>query len=777
LKVIGFYLAIALAIPVSGQTGKSIQSNMEEYLAKSPREKLFLHLAKPRYLTGETIWFRIFHYSERDHMPFAFSKVVYVDLINKENEIVSKQKIRINEKGGEGRMFLPTDLNSGQYQIRAYTLWMRNFDESFFFTQSIEIINPFKRLNLSEEEKDKINVEFFPEGGNLVTGKVNVAFKAVDKHGNGLDFNGFLLDRDNDTIMNFKPNRFGMGSFKMDVSDGDEIRAFSLYDGQISQHQFPLPQNSGYGLIATSQNGVIKAWVRSPNGAKSVYLAVISRDKFIFIKSGTTSDSEPTFEFSEKELNEGINQLTIFDESGIPVCERLIFRYPGEKLSIDINIDTPIKSNRERVAINLQALIGEKGISTDLSVSVFKSDRSDGGQDFESSMWLSNELKGYIQSPSYYFKNPSEETHQDLDYLMLTQGWRVYDSNFNEPEHIYLPEFIDQTLQGTIINTQTSEPIAGENVFFSFPNKYAQLFVTKSDSNGKILFETKDLYGISDVYLRTKLMDSLQVDIQLEDPFQDPDIEVLPAFDPDPNDSPDLINESANMQVENIFTLRKNYEVADTSSFYQKPGSTYYLDDYTRFPVMEEVMREYVYGVFVRKEKGKFVFKVIDVPRNKLMEESPLVLLDGVPVFDIDVIMSIDPLHIERIEVIRNKYYYGHVNLHGIVAFYSYNTDLPQFPLSEKTIKYNYQGFQKNKRFYSPDYTTSDNQLGRYPDFRNQLFWNPGISTDENGMAFFHFFTSDAEGMYTIQVHGLSQNGLPGSAQKSFEVKKIKKDD
>jgi len=181
-------------------------------------------------------------------------------------------------------------------------------------------------------------------------------------------------------------------------------------------------------------------------------------------------------------------------------------------------------------------------------------------------------------------------------------------------------------------------------------------------------------------------------------------------------------------------------------------------------------MREYVYNVFVRRENGKFVFRVVDLSRNGLMEEPPLVLLDGVPVFDIDEIMNIDPLKIRKIDVVHSKYYYGHLDCYGIVAFYSYNSDLPDYSLDDNSLRLNYEGFQENKTNYSPKYNNADNSNNRVPDFRNQLHWDPKIHSDENGECTINFFTSDATGTYTIQIHGLSENGLPGSFQSSFEV-------
>ena len=232
-----------------------------------------------------------------------------------------------------------------------------------------------------------------------------------------------------------------------------------------------------------------------------------------------------------------------------------------------------------------------------------------------------------------------------------------------------------------------------------------------------------------------------------------------------------LIDQSINMQIDNAFdTPLKQAEIPDTTSFYGIPDASYLLDDYTRFPVMEEVMREYVYGVNVRRENGKFVFKVLNIPRNEIMNDGPLVLLDGVPVYDIDELMGIDPLKLRKIDVVHRKYFYGSLDCNGILAFYSYNSDLADLELSQETIQRNYQGFQESRTFYSPKYNTKEALESRLPDYRNQLYWAPKIVTNADGTVNIKFFTSDTTGTYFIQIHGLGSNGLAGSFSGKIEV-------
>src|SRR5690606_17244979 len=99
----------------------------------------------------------------------------------------------------------------------------------------------------------------------------------------------------------------------------------------------------------------------------------------------------------------------------------------------------------------------------------------------------------------------------------------------------------------------------------------------------------------------------------------------------------------------------------------------YYLDDYTRFPTMEEVLREYVRGVFVRKRQGTFYLRMVDklIP-NTYYETNPLVLLDGIPVFDINKLMAFDALKIKKIELLKGRYILGQYSATGIASFTTY---------------------------------------------------------------------------------------------------------
>ncbi len=167
----------------------------------------------------------------------------------------------------------------------------------------------------------------------------------------------------------------------------------------------------------------------------------------------------------------------------------------------------------------------------------------------------------------------------------------------------------------------------------------------------------------------------------------------------------------------------------DSLPFYGTPDEKYLLDDFTRFPTMEEVMREYVKGVMVRVRKGKFHFLTLDKTNAALFRENPLVLLDGVPVFNINKIMAYDPRKVKQVDVVTRQYYLGRLTFNGVVNYTTYHGDLLDYTPENATILF-VEGLQTKKEFFSPVYETPLQQESRVPDKRHLLFWDTNVKPD-----------------------------------------------
>ena len=103
------------------------------------REKVYLHTDRERYTAGEYIWFRAYRTDAASHVPGVYSRFVYVELYNQRSMLVDRLKVREQDGVFHGSLKLDPYLAAGKYCLRAYTYWMQNFDEDFYFKKEISI--------------------------------------------------------------------------------------------------------------------------------------------------------------------------------------------------------------------------------------------------------------------------------------------------------------------------------------------------------------------------------------------------------------------------------------------------------------------------------------------------------------------------------------------------------------------------------------------------------------------------------------------------------------
>lgn len=107
-----------------------------------PKEKVIVHTDKPFYVTGETIWLKANCLDASQPEMRSISKVLYVEIINKDGSAVKQVKVSLENGSGNGQILVTPDLVSDKYQLRAYTSWMKNFGEDGFSVQELSVINP-----------------------------------------------------------------------------------------------------------------------------------------------------------------------------------------------------------------------------------------------------------------------------------------------------------------------------------------------------------------------------------------------------------------------------------------------------------------------------------------------------------------------------------------------------------------------------------------------------------------------------------------------------------
>ena len=338
-----------------------------------------------------------------------------------------------------------------------------------------------------------------------------------------------------------------------------------------------------------------------------------------------------------------------------------------------------------------------------------------------------------------------------------------------------MPEYNGHIVTGKVINTTTNAPAFDVIAYFAVPGKRVQLFASRSDTTGHVLFNTKDLYGPGEIVVQTDSHRDTTYHIDIQNPFSEQfSKSPLPQFELTPDMKTPLELQNIAMQVQNIYAGSKTkqfYEPSvDSTGFYGKPDHVYRLDDYTRFTTMEEVLREYVREVNVFHPRNRFQIRVIS--DKGFLEGDPLVLLDGIPIFDMNKVLAIDPLKIKRLDVVKDRYFWGPADAEGILRYASYKSDLSGVEVDPHAVVMDYEGMQLQRVFYSPVYDTDAQLSSHTPDFRSLLYWAPTVRTTVTGKNQVSFYTSDEEGKYIGVIQGMTADGESGSQTFTFDVKK-----
>ncbi|MGN6297989.1 MAG: hypothetical protein ACTHM7_14475 [Ginsengibacter sp.] len=781
-------------VMAQSQSLQEMVKALNVYSSHHLREKVYVHTDKSYYLCGEILWFKAYVENAINNHPLSVSKIVYVELLNKAHDPVMQAKIGIKDGSGNGSFALPLTLETGNYELRAYTNWMKNDSASLFFKKIITIVNTTRNLDTTMVRNHfSYNAGFYPEGGNLVSGlKSVVAFKISNNYGKGVDAGGVIVDESNDTILHFQSFHFGMGKFEFTPASGKKYRAIiSLPDSSTLVKDLPAAYASGYVMHLEDAGDILKIAVNSSgNSSSPIYLIAQTNGVVNASQMASIDNGSAQFSINKNNLEEGVVRITLFNDKRQPVCERLYFKRPSKRLIIDASPDKTVFNKRSEVKIDVSASAGKsKILPANLSVAVYRLDSIIRPQDENifSYLWLSSDLRGYIENPDYYCEDNNPKTNEALDNLLLTQGWRRFDWNHldDKSSFSYLPENQGHLIAGKVTNEITGEAAPNVLVYLSVPGKRVQLYGCRSDEQGMIHFNMEDFYGKGQIVLQTNYKLDSVYRIQVFTPFSDEyGGAALPWLTVSEHSADALADANLHMQIQRAYhsnELEKNYvPEIDTLPFYQKPYKTYLLDNYTRFTTMEEVMREYVAEVNVVRKNKQYHFNTFNnagfeleklQPSERTMMEDPLILLDGIPVFDVDKIIAYDPLKVRKLEVVASRYYRGPISAYGIVSLTTYSGDLPGFSLNPHDVILNYDGLQNQRIFYSPDYSTTASINSRLPDFRNVLFWSPEIHTDDKGQGSISFYTGDIPGKYLVEIQGISNDGYAGSTGFTFNVK------
>ena len=322
-----------------------------------------------------------------------------------------------------------------------------------------------------------------------------------------------------------------------------------------------------------------------------------------------------------------------------------------------------------------------------------------------------------------------------------------------------LPETQGLSLTGQAVSASGRAPAPYATIYVSVLGEDKDFFCNYSDSAGRFYFSFPGYSGERDLFVSTYHSEIDDLELLIDRDFSQNALQ-LPSYPVQLNDTlTELITEmSVNAQVNQQYYPYQQPvpepAVIEELLFYGRPSSIIRFDDFISLPNLEEYFIEVVPQVSVRRSGGKRRL-IIQGTHPDLSIYQPLLMIDGVAIFDVEAVLAVSPRLIERVEIVNSPYIRGNVTFGGIISLISKNNDLGYIDLPSSGLLVNYQML---------DLPVSDTIQGgiqdpRMPDVRNTLYWNPDLEINEELEARISFRTSDLKGSYEILIRGFDSSG------------------
>jgi TonB-dependent SusC/RagA subfamily outer membrane receptor len=763
-----------------------IEEALNKFSIVYQQQKAYLHTDKPGYTGGDIIWIKAYLLNGMNHLPDTLSTSLYVELISPSLTRVEVKRFQMFNGFGIGDFKLSDTLPEGLYQLRAYTNWMKNFGEEFFFTKNFPLTNPVfmkmisprqarvnqKELDNREKLAEDIDLQFMPEGGALVEGIESVvAFKAINRLGKGVDIRGVIVNDKGNTITSFASFFRGIGRLTLTPAAGEHYFA-ELKDGD-HDIRVALPGAIKTGLVmhAEDEPGNVRITLHSSKPATAdrtaneVILVGQIGGRIYYHDILTLEDGINHTVINKAFFPSGVIHLTAFSGRGLPLAERLIYNNRNDHMRISMSATDYLTEDGTKIQLTFNVRDqGNRPLMANLSLAVTREKTAElpvNNQNIVSYLLLSSDLTGFVEDPYVYFRDKALFSRQALDNLMLTQGWRRFDWEKilqGEYPQIRYHEEREIAIFGQITRDFFNIPLKNCKVQLSIMSTYNDVFTQYSTEKGFFLFDSLVYY------------DTVRVKIEAWRPngrrnllimVPDEQLEEISGFQGDYS----LITQSERDQkayrVEKYAESKEEYEKEQERleeeskdqipGLYSEPDQVLRSSDFSKGSQNAlDVIKGRMPGVNVYGDQV-----IIRGPNSIMGSNQPLFLIDGVPTEGVESIKAIPIEDIDRIEVLKgpSAAIYGARGANGVIAVY---TKRGHF-MKRGVIEFDMMGYSTPRIFYEPKYLPENEPQPNYT-----LYWLPIIVTDSSGQATLLIDKPQINGEYRFFVEGVSYAGHVG---------------
>lgn len=226
---------------------KNTDEGTEDIKMSAYIEQVYVHTDKPYYYPGETIWFKGYMNYATPAWRDSLSSTVYVELIDRKRNIVMNKILPITNGSFYNQFSLPDSLNTGNYYLRAYTNFNRNFGDLNLYTRTIPVLRKQERIRPaststpSSAQSDEVLIRTDKE-----TYKVRDAVKVTIEVGEGEG----RTRTGNFSVSVMDERWVGAKDFGPTIEEGFPIRS----DKELQLEKFPYDVERGILLFGKFLN-------------------------------------------------------------------------------------------------------------------------------------------------------------------------------------------------------------------------------------------------------------------------------------------------------------------------------------------------------------------------------------------------------------------------------------------------------------------------------------------------------------------------------------------
>jgi len=786
------------AFQLNAQTTKGLNFTKNKLINyfSSVRESVFLHLNKTDFIPGEDVWFKAYVYDRKNQIPFEETTNLNIAIFDSVGDQINKQLIYVNNGYGSGSIEIDSSFRPGKYYLKAFTNWMKNFKEDDSFIQEFEVLKSNIQV-VPREEKVAYDVQFLPEGGNLIEGAINtIGVKVINQDGLGVDIEkGTVRDEQGKKVAEFYTTKYGLGKFLYQPRKGVDYYAEILFEnGTKETMNLPKPLPEGI-TIALEPKGEEKMVVFLATNKVSLdkllnrkFMLLIHRDgilKKIDVKFHR-ADTTYAFVIDKRFLFDGMNIFTLMDDRGTPLLERLYFNsYKKSFPQIDIKY---IKKEFDSLVFEIGAIEKYETVKN-LSLSVLPSGTNAyrQNQNIHSTFNLKPYVRGYIENPAFYFNDFKNNKEDDLDLLLLTQGWSRYEwKNLNSP-----PSERYEFERGIDLRGKINMKVDLEDRVILFPTKNHLSIMESLDQNK---FEIPNLILINDETLNFSLLKNNKklikpkIYIELQKKLAKDNLEV---FYPTVVPTEKKVNRK-HLNFDN-FVYKGAVEldaVKLVGNKRSKADSNINVNSYLKdkvTDVTEEIEFNYQYITDIIKSRGydvrvgliegsfdrvsirvKYIQSLLG--NAELSYPEPIIYINDQRLVDFDVLYNAPTSNFEGFYFQKSGGGEGARGAGGVIRLYSKRGMSKSDNINRPAQSAKYQvknGFELSKKFYKPKYRSYE-----HPAFKRYgtVHWEREIKIKPKEKVKLRIFNTGVKNL-TFYFQGMGENGSLISGKQEVSLK------